>query len=82
MTEKEITLLGMNKEFINEYEGDDTYYYVLDIVDGLTFITSTNEEIKNEDWFVEIFNTEPSVRFYDFEEVQNLINKLNKHIVK
>lgn len=82
MTEKEITLLGMNKEFINEYEGDDTYYYVLDIVDGLTFITSTNEEIKNEDWFVEFFNTEPSVRFYDFEEVQNLINKLNKHIVK
>ena len=82
MTEKEVTLLGMNKEFINDYEGDDEYYYVLDIVDGLTLITSASGEIKNEEWFVEFFNTDPSVRFYKFEEVQSLINKLTKAIVK
>lgn len=82
MTEKEITLLGFQKEDINEYEGDETYYYVLDIVDGLTFITPSNDDIKNNEWYVEIFNTEPNIRFDKFEIVQALINQLTKSIVK
>ena len=48
MTERELILLGFKSEEINEYEGDETYYYVLDIANGLTFITPTNEEIKDE----------------------------------
>jgi hypothetical protein len=82
MTEREIILLGLKSEEIKEHDEDDSYYYVLDIVDGLTFITPTNDEIKDGDWYVEFFNTDPLVRFYDFEEVQILINKLTKAIVK
>jgi hypothetical protein len=82
MTEREIILLGLKSEEIKEHDEDDTYYYVLDIVDGLTFITPTNDEIKDGDWYVEFFNTDPLVRFYDFEDVQILINKLTKAIVK
>jgi hypothetical protein len=82
MTEREIILLGLKSEEIKEHDEDDSYYYVLDIVDGLTFITPTNDEIKDGDWYVEFFNTDPLVRFYDFEEVQILINKLTNAIVK
>lgn len=81
MTERELILLGFKSEEIKEHDEDESYYYVLDIVDGLTFITPTNEEIKNEDWYVEFFNTDPLVRFHEFREVQALINQLTKAIV-
>jgi hypothetical protein len=82
MTERELILLGFKSEEIKEHEEDESYYYVLDIVDGITFITPTNEEIKDNNWYVEFFNTDPYVRFYEFGEVQALINTLTKAIVK
>lgn len=82
MTEREIILLGFKSQLINEHDEDDSYYYALDIVSGLTFITPTNEEIKNNEWYVEFFNTEPSIRFDNFGIVQGLINKLTSAIVK
>lgn len=84
MTEKEIQLLGFVKETMVEYEGevDPNYYYALDIVDGLTFITPSNDDIKNNQWYIEIFNTQPTIRFNKMEEVQTLVNKLNNAIVR
>lgn len=82
MTERELILLGFKSEEIREHEDDESYYYVLDIVDGLTFITPTNEEIKDGDWHVDFFNTDPLVRFHEFGELQGLINQLTKAIVK
>jgi len=82
MTERELILLGFKSEEIKEHEEDESYYYVLDIVDGITFITPTNEEIKHSNWYVEFFNTDPLVRFHEFGEVQALINTLTKAIVK
>ena len=82
MTERELILLGFKSEEIKEHEDDESYYYVLDIVDGLTFITPTNEEIKNGEWYVELFNTDPLVRFVSFGRVQGLINTLTSAIVK
>lgn len=82
MTERELILLGFKSEEIREHDEDDSYYYVLDVVDGITFITPTNEEIKNNEWYVEIFNTDPSIRFTSFGELQGLINQLTNAIVK
>ena len=82
MTERELILLGFKSEEIKEHDEDESYYYVLDIVDGLTFITPINEEIKDGEWYVEIFNTDPLIRFYEFGETQALINTLTKAIVK
>lgn len=82
MTERELILLGFKSEEIKEHDEDDSYYYALDIVDGLTFITPTNEEIKENEWYVEVFNTNPNIRFHNFGEVQGLINQLTKAIVK
>jgi len=82
MTERELILLGFKSEEIREHDEDESYYYVLDIVDGLTFITPTNEEIKESNWYVEIFNTDPLIRFHEFGEVQGLINQLTSKIIK
>ena len=82
MTERELILLGFKSEEIKEHEDDESYYYVLDIVDGITFITPTNDEIKDGDWHVDFFNTDPLVRFHEFGELQGLINQLTKAIVK
>jgi hypothetical protein len=82
MTERELILLGFKSEEIKEHDEDESYYYVLDIVDGLTFITPTNEDIKDGNWYVEVFNTDPQIQFSNFGEVQGLINQLTKAIVK
>jgi hypothetical protein len=82
MTERELILLGFKSEEIKEHDEDESYYYALDIVDGLTFITPTNEEIKEGNWYVEVFNTDPLIRFTEFGELQGLINTLTKAIVK
>jgi hypothetical protein len=82
MTERELITLGFISEEIREHDEDDAYYYALDVVDGITFITTTNDEIKDDEWYVEIFNTDPIIRFYDFQEVQGLINTLKNRIVK
>jgi hypothetical protein len=82
MTEKEIQLLGFQQEYVGEYEGDDDYYYALDIVDGLTFITPCASEVKDEEWYAEVFNTSPYIRFYEFGETQALLNTLTNAIVK
>jgi len=81
MTEREIELLGMKKEFIMEHDEDESYYYVLDIVNGLSLITNCNTEVENNEWSVDVFNTEPTIRFTNFAEVQGLLNKLTKAIV-
>jgi hypothetical protein len=82
MTERELILLGFKSEEIREHEEDDSYYYALDIVDGITFITPINEEIKDGNWYVDFFNTDPLVRFHNFGELQGLINQLTQAIVK
>lgn len=82
MTEREIILLGLKSEDMGQWNGDDTYYYVLDVVNGLSFITPSNDEIKNDEWYVEVFNTDPLIRFDNFEEAQMLINLLTKRVVK
>lgn len=82
MTERELILLGFKSELINDHDEDESYYYALDIVNGITFITPTNEEIKDDNWYVDFFNTDPLVRFHEFGELQGLINTLTKAIVK
>jgi hypothetical protein len=84
MTEREVILLGFKSETIEDYVGEENpdYYYGLDIVNGLTLITPSKNELKGEDWYVEIFNTDPSIRFYDFAKTQGLINQLMKAVVK
>jgi hypothetical protein len=84
MTEREIQLLGFE---VNYGDGggdwDKYHYYTYEITKGLQFISNASDEIKDgEEWFIEFFNTEQPIRFYKFEEVQSLINLLEKHLIK
>lgn len=77
MTEKQLIKLGFEKQ-IEEDEVDSFYYYTLDIAEGLTFITDANDEIKDNDWNVEIFEVcEPSIKFTNYKTLSTLIDMLN-----
>jgi hypothetical protein len=82
MTEKEIQLLGFEmQESTDEFE--PFYYYTYRIADGLEFISCPNDDlIDGDEWYVDIFNTDPHIRFMHFGDVQGLINILEKRRVK
>jgi len=83
MTEKEIQLLGFKKRTDVSDPDQEFSYYVYEISRGLSFITNANDEIDSEDdWFVEFFDTEIPVRYTQFEEVQALLNNIEKHLIK
>lgn len=97
MTEKEIQLLGFEKqedggiEITDDESGQfsglwiehEFHYYTYDIAMGLSLISNSNDEVGEDgEWFVEIFNTEPAIRFTEFGEVQALINLLQSKIIK
>jgi len=78
MTEKEIQLLGFEREDMEE-----GYYYAYRIGNGFQFLSNANDEIREgEQWFVEFFNSDPQILFYEFGEMQALINLIEKRIVK
>jgi hypothetical protein len=85
MTEREIQLLGFEKNYLDDdgIYGNNEYYYHYDITDGMSFISCSSKEVtENDKWFVEIFNTLDPITFYKFEEVQSLLNTLEKHLIK
>ena len=82
MTEREIQLLGFEREDMNDgdYSG---YYYAYRIANGFEFLSNANDEIgEGEEWFVEFFNSDPQIRFDEFGEMQALINLIEKRVVK
>lgn len=83
MTENEIKSLKFEKvEVSAEESGDKPYYfYTHDVVNGLSFISNSSDDVKDGEWFVEFFNTEIPVRFNDMSQVSNLIEILTKAIL-
>ena len=84
MSEKELLELGFTKEFSTDIIEDepDFYYYVKDITDGLTFITNDNSEMEGKEWYVEFFNTEIPIRYYESSTVKMLFMLIEEGIVK
>ena len=82
MTEHQLSLLGFEKNLMDNYEDDTEYYYSYDIVRGLSLITNTNEEAEKSGWKVEIFETEPTIQLSGFEKIQAFINSMESQIVK
>jgi hypothetical protein len=84
MTEKQIQLLGFEINYDDGFGSWDKYhYYSYEVARGLEFISNASDEVdENGEWFIEFLETDPTIRFYKMEEVQALINTLEKHIVK
>ena len=77
MTEEQLKILGFEEQ--TETSEPTFYYYTLDIVDGLSFISQSNDEVENGEWIVEIFETTPSIKFKDAKKLSNLIEILNQN---
>jgi hypothetical protein len=84
MTEKGLQMLGFTKvEVSTEESGDNPYhYYIYEFTEGLEFISTDSESVVNDEWWIEFFNTEIPVRFYDILEVQKLISIFEKAKLK
>tara|TARA_R110000787_G_scaffold5178_3_gene19042 strand:- start:1905 stop:2150 length:246 start_codon:yes stop_codon:yes gene_type:complete len=77
MSKEELKILGFEKQI--ETSEPAFYYYTLNIVDGLSFISQANDEVENGEWIVEIFDTTPSIKFKDAKKLSNLIEILNQN---
>lgn len=82
MTEKELQILGFEKEYEFGSDNSDWYYYSYKIADGMSLISCTNDQMQDNQWYVEVFNTEPAIRFCQMEKVQSLINTLETALIK
>ncbi len=78
MTENQIIELGFEKEF--HADNEDLYYYTCDIALGLCLITQMNDEVKDGNWYVEFFDTTPSIRFTEAEDAKQLLDILKSKI--
>jgi len=77
MTEEQLKALGFEQQA--ETSEPSFYYYTLDIVWGLSFISQANDEVENDEWIVEIFETTPAIKFKDAKKLSNLIEILNQN---
>ena len=77
MTEEQLRILGFEEQI--ETSEPSFYYYTLDVVNGLSFISQANDEVENGEWIVEIFETTPAIKFKDAKKLSNLIKILNQN---
>jgi hypothetical protein len=83
MTENEIQLLGFERNDEEDLYDNNYRYYSYTVAMGLQFISNSSDEIKDGDeWYIDFFNSDPTIRFTEFGEVQALINLLEKRIIK
>ena len=85
MSENDLLKLGFTKEYGLETEVNDEldfYYYVKEITNGLTFITNGNDEMEGKEWYVEFFDTEIPIRYYEYSTVKMLFMLIEEGIVK
>lgn len=83
MTEQDLINLGFKKENVSvEESGADAYhYYTYDLSDNdLNFclISSANDEAKDDNWYVELFNFY-TMRFNTIEDVELFINLVERN---
>ena len=77
MTEEQLRILGFEEQI--ETSEPSYYYYTLDVVNGLSFISQANDEVENGEWIVEIFETTPSIKFKNAKKLSTLIDILNQN---
>jgi len=72
MKEQDLVDLGFKKEL-----GDNFYYYTYDFARGFSLITQASDEVVDNKWFVEVFETTPTIRFTNKGLVEALIIIIN-----
>ena len=74
MTEQELIDLGFKKIIVKDEEssnGYDYYYYVVDIIEGLSLTSIADDEVEDGTWYV--MNHEwPHTKIKDAESIESL----------
>ena len=82
MTEKQLIELDFTRnDETAESSGtsNDWHYYTYDI-GSFYLISSSNDEVKNGEWFVEVFET-PEIRFTNPTELSALLKLLTNNLI-
>ena len=79
MKEQDLVDLGFERTDVSEIEsgGDPFHYYTLDFTTGFSLITQASDEVVNNEWVVEVFETS-TIRFTDKKSIKELIKIINK----
>jgi hypothetical protein len=72
MTEQELIDLRFERSIDEEY-----HYYYYHIADGLGLISNESDSLKEGEWYVEVFDTNPSIRFTTKQEVLDFLSIIN-----
>jgi hypothetical protein len=63
-------------------EQADWHYYVYQIADGLALVSNASTTVvEANDWFVDVYNTYPTIRITDPAKLSTLINLLKTSII-
>ena len=76
MTEQQLIKLGFDKEPIESYT--EGYYYFYPLVGEMGLITCASSEVTDGKWFVDVFDSYPTIRYYEYGDVLDLINAFKK----
>jgi hypothetical protein len=76
MTEQQLIKLGFDKEPIESYSED--YYYFYSLVGEMGLISCALSDVTEGKWFVDVFDSYPTIRYYEYEDVMDLINVFKK----
>jgi hypothetical protein len=82
ITEQKLIDLGFSKNIIEDYYDKSEildYYFYYGVTDDFGLISNAFAEGGDKDeWFVDIFDSYPTLRFTEYEDVKNLIECLSK----
>jgi hypothetical protein len=76
MKEQDLLELGFEIQHAYAHEtgyDEDFYYYRYTFAQHLQLLSSSSDEVKNNEWFVEFFDIEADIRFTNANDVNKLI---------
>ena len=73
MTEQDLIELGFERRcYIKNW-----YYYVYDFAKGFSLITPVSDEVVDDEWYVDVFETDEKIRFTLRSLVETLITVID-----
>mgnify|MGYP000008426905 CR=1 FL=1 len=80
MTEQDLIELGFKRVRVGTEESGDPknwHYYVYDFVRGFSLITPASDEVVDDEWYVDVFETDEKIRFTLRSLVETLITVID-----